>query len=58
LSFRHALVSGEIAVRAYVSEAGGDKQGAHFGALSGAVLEQQPAAAYEVRRGAARQQAQ
>jgi len=43
LSFRHALVAGQIAVRAYVTEAGDDKLTPHVRALGGAMLEQQPA---------------
>jgi hypothetical protein len=49
LSFRHALKSGEIAVRAYVTHAGEDKQVTHRLRLGGAVLEQQPAAGLKMR---------
>jgi len=58
LAFRDALVTGEIAVRAYITAAGEDKLVAHRGCLRGAVLEQQPAARLEVQRRSARDLAQ
>src|SRR6266702_1177854 len=49
LSFRHALVAGEIGVRAYITEAGEDKRLSHIRALRRTVLEEQPPRAGEVR---------
>src|SRR4051794_1395143 len=46
----HALVTGKIAVGAYVTEAALDKLASDSRGLSGAVLQQQPAARLEVRR--------
>src|SRR5712664_1193125 len=48
LGFGHALVPGEIAVGAYVSEAARDKFACDFRRLSRAVLEQQPAVTLQV----------
>src|SRR6185312_3919726 len=49
-AFRRALVSGEIAMRAYVSEPADHKLARDVCRLRCAVLEQQPAAALEVPR--------
>src|ERR1700733_11934905 len=57
-SFRDALVSGEVAVRAYITEPGEDKLTADLGALGCAVLEQQPAPGEQVACCAAHQQPQ
>ena len=51
-------MSGEIAVRAYVTEAGEDKLTPHLRALLRAMLEQQPAPGAQVRRRAPRQRTQ
>jgi hypothetical protein len=51
LGFGHALVPGEIAVGAYVSEAARDKFACDFRCLPGAVLKQEPAVTLEVIRG-------
>src|ERR1700756_536668 len=48
VALRRALVAGEIAVRAYVTEAGEDKRLPRLRALRSAVLEQQPARARQV----------
>src|SRR6201984_654839 len=48
LSFRHTLVTGKITVRAYRTEARGDKLAPHLRRLVRAVLEQQPAARGEM----------
>src|SRR5581483_1932035 len=53
LALRHALAPGEIAVRAYLSEAACHKRARDRGRLSGAVLEQEPAAGLEVIGGGA-----
>ena len=43
-------MTGEIAVRAYITATGEDKLVPHRRCLSGAVLEQEPAARFEVLR--------
>ena len=51
-------MSGQIAVRAYVTEAREDKRIAHLRALVCAVLEHEPAAQGEVSRGTSAEGAQ
>jgi len=58
LSFRHTLVPGGVAVRAYITEACQDKRLAHLSALVRAMLEQQPAPRQQVTRRAAHQRPQ
>src|ERR1700722_2365432 len=48
LGLGHALVPGEIAVRAYVTEAARDKFACYRGRLVGAMLEQDPAVTLQV----------
>ena len=50
LALGHALVTGEIAVEAYVTEAALHKRACDLRSLRGTVLQQQPAAWLEVRR--------
>src|SRR5690349_4340449 len=51
LGLGHALVPGEIAVGAYVTEPTRHKLAGYCGGLIGAVLEQQPAVTLQVVRG-------